>query len=407
MVSVVFSLPKKVVKKKFHKFAAYRGKGRRFPFPFRRRIRSYKFLFFSRTKLLKSYLRSSRSNPAFRRSFFFSSLFLSFSHRRLSASFKPYRFFHLVHPTYSIPFNPFFYLRYPRAPKRSKRFWFRYLRIFNNSSHRTLASRRLVGFRSPKLRILFPSVFRRIRFSSARSSWFQFYKVSKKKKGWLFTIRHGLTFLRPSGENVHYDRKAKRFRLKKKRPWFKVWPFRYGISKKLFKKQWRRPPWFGRLVKWWGEVPEFPLYWKLHKKRTHRPVVQARIIVKRTWSNFFFTLVSVTGRVLASFSTGSLGFKGKHRTTPLAISSAAHRIGVAALLRNVRNLALTFYSLGPRFHLSSAVRVFGEFRKKKHLRFRYLQEEVSLPHSLPKRPKRSRKVLAFPHTGDTPVWCNG
>jgi ribosomal protein S11 len=324
------------------------------------------------------------------------------SHLKLSGSLSPYTFFNSVRLGYLNLFNPFFYLRYPLLTRSFLPFFRRYRRLFLYSTSTTLSSRR-VGAALLRRGTMLCNFFR----SEDESG--DFSQLVGKKNVWIspnvlddyrFRVRHGL-HSRPSRANIHFNRKSKRFRSgQKKRPrFFHRLPFRYFTAKKLEHRKWHRPRWYRLGLHLWSQVPEYPLWWGLktrgynRKKKVSPPSinpVHGRIVIQRTWSNFFFTLVAPSGRVLGSCSAGSTGFKGKQRRTPLAVAQAAKQIAAVALRQGTRLLGLTFYRLGPRLHLASAVRALSRISG---LKFSYLQEERFHPHSLGKRPKRSRRVL--------------
>jgi len=69
---------------------------------------------------------------------------------------------------------------------------------------------------------------------------------------------------------------------------------------------------------------------KKTKKKEKKTVVHGVAHIQATFNNTMVSISDLEGNVLASASSGALGFKGSRKSTPFAASQAAHRAAVTA-----------------------------------------------------------------------------
>lgn len=59
------------------------------------------------------------------------------------------------------------------------------------------------------------------------------------------------------------------------------------------------------------------------KKKVKKNIREGRVYIKSTFNNTLITFTDVEGNVIASSSTGAVGFKGSRKSTPYAAQMAA------------------------------------------------------------------------------------
>lgn len=62
---------------------------------------------------------------------------------------------------------------------------------------------------------------------------------------------------------------------------------------------------------------------KTRKKKIKKVVHEGRAYIKSTFNNTIVTITDISGNVLASVSSGEVGFKGSRKSTPYAAQLAA------------------------------------------------------------------------------------
>lgn len=122
------------------------------------------------------------------------------------------------------------------------------------------------------------------------------------------------------------------------------------------------------------------------KKGSAKKIVESGILnVRSTYNNTLLTVTDKKGNVVASASSGSLGFKGAKKGTPFA----AAKVGEALALK-VQNLGLKEVSVvvkGVGLGRESSIRGFIS----KGITISSIKDATAIPHNGPK-PKKPRRV---------------
>jgi len=121
------------------------------------------------------------------------------------------------------------------------------------------------------------------------------------------------------------------------------------------------------------------------KSRKKRTLSEGIFFLQAGLNNTLITLADKSGNVVASTSTGQIGFKGSRKATPFAASKVARSI-----LEKAQNLGLTSAEIwikGVGMGRESALRTLGS----SEIHITTLKDLTPLPHNGP-RPKRPRRV---------------
>ncbi len=94
------------------------------------------------------------------------------------------------------------------------------------------------------------------------------------------------------------------------------------------------------------------------KSERNLGIANARVYVTCSMNNTIVTITDHEGGVLASFSGGKAGFKGAHRSSPLAASNTAHKAVEYLKKHQIANIQLIVKGIGVGREYATSV--FGE-----------------------------------------------
>lgn len=120
---------------------------------------------------------------------------------------------------------------------------------------------------------------------------------------------------------------------------------------------------------------------KLSKKK----IAQGVLFVQSTYNNTRVQLADLTGNVIASSSSGSLGFKGAKKGTPFAAAEVGKLIGEKAAMIGVKEVEVVVKGVGSG--RESAVRSFVA----QGIEIIKIIDRTPVPFNGP-RPKKPRRV---------------
>ncbi len=121
------------------------------------------------------------------------------------------------------------------------------------------------------------------------------------------------------------------------------------------------------------------------KGREKQPVVKGRMYVAATFNNTLVTFTDEGGRVMASGSTGQVGFSGSRKSTPYAATMAIEQVVNKAKSRGIKQVEV--YIKGPGSGRDAALRVL----RGSGLKVSLIADVTSIPHN-GTRPKKQRRV---------------
>ena len=138
-----------------------------------------------------------------------------------------------------------------------------------------------------------------------------------------------------------------------------------------------------RIVKTEGTVDETksPIVSSVSKKK----VEVGRLYVESTYNNTKITLTDVRGNVLATSSSGSIGFKGAKKGTPFAAAKVGEVVGGKASTMGMKEVAVIVKGVGSG--RESGIRGFIS----KGINITSIKDVTPVPHNGPK-PKKPRRV---------------
>ena len=114
--------------------------------------------------------------------------------------------------------------------------------------------------------------------------------------------------------------------------------------------------------------------------------VEAGILyVRSTYNNTALTLTDKKGNVLATASSGSLGFKGAKKGTPFAAAKVGETLGAKAQILGVKEISVVVKGVG--LGRESGIRGFIS----KGISLMAIKDATPVPHNGPK-PKKPRRV---------------
>ncbi len=112
-----------------------------------------------------------------------------------------------------------------------------------------------------------------------------------------------------------------------------------------------------------------------------------KIVFRYTHSNIFFTLLNYRGKVVSTYSAGSVGILGSKRrkTTNIAVQAVLSKMFPLLFLKKVRNLVLIFIApLSPlSYGLVNSLSTSG-------FNVSFMCERIYLPHNGPRLRKLRR-----------------
>ena len=116
-----------------------------------------------------------------------------------------------------------------------------------------------------------------------------------------------------------------------------------------------------------------------------RKIESAMLFITATFNNTLLTLADMKGNVVASASSGALGFKGSRKSTPFAAAKVGESIGDKALQLGVREANIVVKGVGAG--RESALRAFAG----KGIGILKITDMTPVPHNGP-RPKKPRRI---------------
>ena len=116
-----------------------------------------------------------------------------------------------------------------------------------------------------------------------------------------------------------------------------------------------------------------------------KKVESGRLYVESTYNNTKLILTDAKGNVLATSSSGSLGFKGAKKGTPFAAAKVGETLGAKASVIGMKEVAVFIKGVGSG--RESGVRGFIS----KGVSINSIRDVTPVPHNGPK-PKKPRRV---------------
>ena len=124
--------------------------------------------------------------------------------------------------------------------------------------------------------------------------------------------------------------------------------------------------------------------YKKKTKKVKRKVDSAIAHIKSTFNNTLVTVTDMNGNVLASGSSGKLGFKGSRKGTPFAAGQIGNNLAREMSYWGVKNLEVNMQ--GPGSGREPVVRVF----LGSGVHISVLRDVTPLPHNGCRPPKKRR-----------------
>ena len=119
---------------------------------------------------------------------------------------------------------------------------------------------------------------------------------------------------------------------------------------------------------------------RVPKKR----VAAGTLNILATFNNTVLTLCDNKGNALISASSGALGFKGSHKSTPFAAAKVGETIGDKALQMGMKDANVVIRGIGAG--RESALRGFSS----KGIAITKISDQTPVPHNGPRPPKPRR-----------------
>lgn len=110
-----------------------------------------------------------------------------------------------------------------------------------------------------------------------------------------------------------------------------------------------------------------------------------QLFVQSTYNNTKLTLTDSKGNVLASSSSGAVGFKGAKKGTPFAAAKVGEVLGAKASVIGIKEVGVTVKGVGSG--RESSIRGFIS----KGINISFIKDETPTPHNGPKQ-KKPRRV---------------
>jgi small subunit ribosomal protein S11 len=130
---------------------------------------------------------------------------------------------------------------------------------------------------------------------------------------------------------------------------------------------------------------------KSEEKASSGPVVSKKkvdsgqLFVQSTYNNTKLVLTDMKGNVLATASSGSLGFKGAKKGTPFAAAKVGETLGAKASVIGMKEISVTVKGVGSG--RESSIRGFVS----KGINITSIKDSTPVPFNGPK-PKKPRRV---------------
>lgn len=109
------------------------------------------------------------------------------------------------------------------------------------------------------------------------------------------------------------------------------------------------------------------------------------LFVRSTYNNTLLTVADKKGNVLASSSSGALGFKGAKKGTPFAAAKVGETLALKAQTLGLKEISVVVKGVG--LGRESGIRGFIS----KGINISSIKDETPVPHNGPK-PKKPRRV---------------
>jgi len=119
-------------------------------------------------------------------------------------------------------------------------------------------------------------------------------------------------------------------------------------------------------------------------RASKRKVESATLYITATFNNTLLTLTDMKGNVVASASSGAIGFKGSRKSTPFAAAKVGENIGDKAQALGVREANIVVKGVGAG--RESALRSFAG----KGIALGKITDMTPVPHNGPRPPKARR-----------------
>ncbi|NLE07526.1 MAG: 30S ribosomal protein S11 [Parcubacteria group bacterium] len=139
-----------------------------------------------------------------------------------------------------------------------------------------------------------------------------------------------------------------------------------------------------RIVKTEGETGTEDVK-KTTKVSSKRKVETGILYVRSTFNNTELVLTDKKGNVLASESSGKLGFKGAKKGTPFAAAKVGEALAVKAQTIGIKEVGVVVKGIGSG--RESGIRGFIS----KGVNISYIRDATPVPHNGPK-PRKPRRV---------------
>jgi small subunit ribosomal protein S11 len=123
---------------------------------------------------------------------------------------------------------------------------------------------------------------------------------------------------------------------------------------------------------------------KQTKKKARKNVAKGIVHIKASFNNTLVTITDEAGAVIASSSSGVMGFKGTRKSTPFAAQRASDNAASAAKRHGLKEVIVRVKGAGSG--RESAVRALSNAG----LRVSYIEDVTPLPHNGCRARKRRR-----------------
>lgn len=140
-----------------------------------------------------------------------------------------------------------------------------------------------------------------------------------------------------------------------------------------------------RIVKTETESPSESVKSNTAELSSKKRVESGILFVRSTYNNTMLTLTDKKGNVLASASSGSLGFKGAKKGTPFAAAKVGEVLGTKAQSIGFKEISVVVKGVGSG--RESGIRGFIS----KGINITSIKDATSVPHNGPK-PKKPRRI---------------
>ncbi len=140
-----------------------------------------------------------------------------------------------------------------------------------------------------------------------------------------------------------------------------------------------------RIVTSKGQKVDKSLKARALARTAKRKLVTAIAHIQSTFNNTIVTLTDIEGGVVASSTSGSLGFKGAKKGTPYAAAEVGKVVAERAALIGIKELHIVVRGIGSG--REAAIRSLGSHG----FDILSIQDKTPVPHNGP-RPKKARRV---------------